>query len=166
MIHALLLSALLSQTLYEWVDSKGESHFTDDVGSIPKGAKRKTIEGTPLMVVAPSGDAGVPRAAVVPAKPAPVVGSPEAKPTDACTRARGQVDALEKRLVQMKTDAQAAQTDEGLACQQVLRIQGQPAFARCMASRQDVKVPATAPVETELESARETLRRAQVDGCR
>ena len=50
MTLALLVAALLGQTIYEWTDSRGEVHFTDDKSSIPKGAKVKTTEGEELTI--------------------------------------------------------------------------------------------------------------------
>jgi hypothetical protein len=41
MTLALLVAALLGQTIYEWTDSRGEVHFTDDKSSIPKGELRR-----------------------------------------------------------------------------------------------------------------------------
>ncbi len=159
MLRALLMTVVLSQTLYEWVDSKGESHFTDDPGSIPRGVKSKVTSGAPLNTV--SGDDAGPSRAVKPTPtPAPTVGP------DSCARAKAQVADVEKRLAQVKPDQEAAQAKERARCQGVLRTLGQPAWARCMAGVQEA-APATptAPLEQELDRARETLRRAQVEGC-
>jgi hypothetical protein len=51
MTLALLVAALLGQTIYEWADSRGEVHFTDDKSSIPKGAKVKTTEGEEINTI-------------------------------------------------------------------------------------------------------------------
>lgn len=154
MIHALLLSVLLSQTIYEWVDSKGESHFTDDPSTIPKGVKRRTTEGAPVLVE--PGDAGPGRAAPMP------VTSPKAGP-DTCERARERVRTLEQQLAQAKAEPEKAPNP----CQQALNVGGQPAYARCMASRSNgAPKPSTAATEKDLEAAREVLRKAQLEGCR
>ncbi len=160
MIHALLLSALLSQTIYEWVDSKGESHFTDDVSTIPAGAKRRVTEGAPFIVE--PGDAGPGKKATA---PLPVV-TPKAGP-DTCARARDRVRSLEQQLAQVKA-AQENAANAPNPCQRALNVGGQPAYARCMASRPNgaPTAPSTSGLEKDLDAAREALRKAQVEGCR
>jgi hypothetical protein len=144
----LVVALLVGQVIYEWVDEKGETHFSDDVSTIPATAKRRVTTGADIMVTpaAPKSDAGVRSAPTGP---------------DSCARAKAQVDLLEKQLVQEKQDFERLQEAEGLACQ---RHQGAPGrYAQCMANR------STAPKATgtadQLEAARESLRRVQVSGC-
>ena len=40
----LLLTLLGGQTIYEWVDGEGQSHFTNDERSIAAGAKRRVTQ--------------------------------------------------------------------------------------------------------------------------
>jgi Domain of unknown function (DUF4124) len=157
MMHALLLSLALSQTVYEWIDSKGESHFTDDVSTIPKGAKRRTTEGTAPVVETKS----------TPSKPAtakPVVAAPA---PDKCAAAQARVADVERRLGAARaTAAQAAQQKDATSCQALLRTHGQPAYAQCMMKQSEPAAPSAIPaLEQELEQAKEALRRTQIDGC-
>lgn len=157
----MLVVALLSgQTIYEWVDGAGQRHFTDDPATIPQGTRRRVTEGAELMIIpaVPSSDAGVPPAPA----PAPAAASPA---QDSCALAKQRISLLEKKLEQTKAAPVELHEREGRSCQEVLMLQGQPGFARCMASR----TPAAAPSEAgkkELEAAQETLRQAQLNGCR
>jgi hypothetical protein len=159
MLRALIISLALGQ-IYEWVDSKGESHFTDDVSTIPKGVKRRTTEGTAPVVETQAAP-----------KPAPSLAQPNMqKPAapDRCVVAKARVVELERELEAAKVaEAQAAQTPSD--CQALLRTQGQSAYARCIrfpAKPLAKSSPAQSPrIENQLEGAREELRRAQVDGC-
>lgn len=156
----LVLSLLVGQTIYEWVDAKGESHFTNDPNSIPAGAKRRPTQGAEVLIepsaakkVKPSGvDAGV----VAARPPGP----------DSCAQAREVISQLEARRAQ----AQQAKEQQGSRCQEVLNTHGQGDYARCMAGGADGADGADAsrvePVEALLEGARATLRRAQEEGCR
>lgn len=47
----LLSTAANAQTIYRWTDKKGEVHYSDDMSTVPKGAKLETTEGEELMVV-------------------------------------------------------------------------------------------------------------------
>lgn len=168
---ALLLSLLAGQTIYEWIDSKGESHFTDNPSTIPRDAKRRTTEGAELMVASPTAaagprpDGGVPRA--VPKAPPPAPVTPGASGPDSCVRVREQISQLERQQEALKTDFAQVQERENLQCQEVLRLSGQPDFARCMASRSKAPSPGQgAWLQKQLEAAQESLRRAQQDGCR
>lgn len=149
MVMVLLVALLSGQTIYEWVDAKGQSHFTNDEGSIPSGAKRRATSGDALTQSPPvaKADAGV--------APAPVAAAP-----DTCAPARLRVAQLEKQLQEPRVV-----TAESTRCQEVLMVQGQGAFAQCMASRSPAGVPGEA-VQKELEAARDVLRKAQVSGCR
>ena len=149
MVMALVVALLSGQTVYEWVDAKGQSHFTNDRGSIPPGAKRRATTGEELTVTpaAEKVDAGV---VVAPVPPAP----------DTCAPARLRVAQLETQVEDSKTV-----TTESTRCQEVLMLRGQGAFAQCMASRSQAGAPSDA-VQKELEAARDVLRKAQVSGCR
>ncbi len=58
----LLSSTANAQTIYRWTDKKGEVHYTDEVSTVPKGAKLETTEGEELMVVpAPPPSATTPK---------------------------------------------------------------------------------------------------------
>ena len=45
-MHALLVALILSQTIYEWTDSNGVQHFTDDASQVPKSARVRTTTGS------------------------------------------------------------------------------------------------------------------------
>jgi hypothetical protein len=151
----LLISLLAGPTLYEWTDAKGGLHYTDDPSTIPTNAKRRVTTGAEVMVAPATGkgDGGV---------------APSTAPAgvDSCVQARRTVEQLEKQLQDAKLAAPKTEEKENQACQEQLRLMGQSAFARCMAGR--TNAPASGAVEAvqaQLESARETLRRAQVSGC-
>lgn len=154
MVMMLVVALLSGQTIYEWVDSKGQSHFTNDPGSIPSGARRRTTTGEELTVTpsAGKGDAGV----VAPAaSPAP----------ETCGPARAKVAQLEKQLADSRGASAEVEERESQRCQEVLRLQGHGGFAQCMASRTQAGPPSEA-AQKELEVARDALRKAQISGCR
>lgn len=153
----LLISLLAGPTLYQWTDAKGGLHYTDDPSTIPAKAQRKVTTGADVMVTpaAGKGDGGVSPSA--PASTGP----------DSCVQARKVVDQLERQVQEAKVVDPKTEEKESQHCQEQLRLMGQPAFARCMAGR--TKAPSNGAVEAvqaQLEGARETLRRAQVSGCR
>ena len=91
-IAALVVSLLSGQVIYEWVDSKGESHFTDDVSTIPAKAKRRVTTGVePVISVPRSPDAGKPAPTPPPVAPARPSGP------DSCERARKQIQDVEQQ---------------------------------------------------------------------
>lgn len=155
MVTMLVVALLSGQTIYEWVDPKGQSHFTNDPGSIPSGAKRRPTTGGDLTVTpaVAKTDAGV--AAV-----APVAAAPEP-----CGPARARVAQLEKQLEDSKTVDAQVQERERKRCQEVLMVHGHGEFAQCMASRTQAGPPSEAAAK-ELEVARDELRKAQISGCR
>ena len=70
----LLLALLITQsTVYVWTDKSGHEHFTDDLNSIPRGAKVRTTQGAEISRIDTDG-AKNPRPAIVaqiaPAEPA------------------------------------------------------------------------------------------------
>jgi hypothetical protein len=154
MVPALLLSLALSQTVYEWVDSKGESHFTDDVSTIPRGVKRRTTEGTAPVVETRS----------APAKPVPA--KPVTAGPEQCVAGQARVADIERRLAAARASATLAAQQKATNCTVLLRTQGQPAYAQCMMKHSEPAAPSAVPaLEQELEQAKEALRRTQIDGC-
>lgn len=167
-MHALLVALVLSQTVYVWTDAKGVDHFTDDQSTIPKGVKVRTTAGTELNVVevekpAPKRDT-TPTAGTT----TTVLAGP--KPPTNCETARAQVTELEKQKAD-QTIAQSQLRDvEAKQCQQVLATRGQGDYARCTAGIeqrvQNIAAMKTRDLSNQLDAARETLRKAQLDGCR
>lgn len=153
----LVLALLGGQTLFEWVDAKGQSHFTNDESSIPAGVKRRVRQGQGLTVIsaARSADAGV-------ASKAPDAGQGAG---DSCALAKEAIATLEQEFERSRDQAKELQEREGRECQEVLMLQGQPGFARCMASRTEA-APQNEVLKNELEAARERLRQSQQNGCR
>ena len=157
MVMVLVVALLSGQVIYEWVDAKGQSHFTNDPGSIPAGAKRRATSGEALTVTPAvvKVDAGVvaPRAAPPPAP-------------ETCGPARVRVAQLEKQLEDSKSVSDQVQERERKRCQEVLMVQGQGGFAQCMASRTQSGAVPSGAAQKDLEAARDVLRRAQISGCR
>lgn len=81
-----------------------------------------------------------------------------------CAGAKDRLTQLEQQLVDAKAALESQRKAHTEQCQTLLRTHGQPAYARCMA--EEVKGLDTEALEKALEQARETLRRAQVGGCR
>jgi hypothetical protein len=171
-VHAFLLCLVVGQT-WVWTDAKGVDHYTDDRSTIPKGVKARTTEGAELAVMSSDGqvpDAGVARRGAVMS----VAVAPRKEPVDTCAAGREHVARLEARLDAEKKKAEQARLIWHGDCQAVLNLHGDGAYAVCMAggrrSRRSAQPPdpavTTASVERELEQARDTLRRAQVAGCR
>ncbi|MDP2275155.1 MAG: DUF4124 domain-containing protein [Archangium sp.] len=158
MVIALVVALLSGQVIYEWVDARGQSHFTNDQGSIPADAKRRATSGGALTVTPAVAkvDAGV-------VAPAPAVAATPAP--DTCGPARVRVAQLEKQLEDSKSVPDQVQEQERKRCQEVLMVQGQGGFAQCMATRSQGGQPSEA-MQKELEAARDVLRKAQIRGCR
>ncbi len=160
---SLMILALLAQ-VYVWTDASGGTHYTDDRSTIPKGVKVRTTEGDELSVITPDArarDAGV--------------SSPRRlEEVDTCAAAREQVSRVEARLDAAKKKTEQARLTWNGDCLSVLNLHGDAAYAQCMAggrrSRRSPQSPdpavVTAPIERDLEQARDGLRRAQVAGCR
>lgn len=161
-MHALLVALVLSQTVYVWTDAKGVEHFTDDQSTIPKGAKVRTTAGNDLNVVSSE---------KTDAKKTTATTTPQSKiATTSCDAARAQVTELEKKRADQAIAQNQLRDAEAKSCQQVLATRGQGDYARCTAGIEQ-RVQATSTnqdreMSRQLEAARETLRKAQVDGCR
>lgn len=162
-MRSLLLFALLGQ-VYVWTDGSGGTHYTDDRASIPKGVKVRTTDGDEVSVMPTGGRA----------RDAGVATARQREVVVTCEVARAQVGRVEARLEAAKKNAEQALLNWNGDCQTVLNLHGDAAYAQCMAggrrSRRSPQPPdpavATAPIERELEQARDALRRAQVGGCR
>lgn len=159
-MYALLAALVLSQTVYEWTDSKGVQHFTDDPSSIPKGVKARTTKGAELNTV--SVDAATPATptATPPVKPGP----------NGCSVAQARVTELEKGRADQAQALSRLREDEARRCREVLATQGQGGYAVCTAGIEERAAAAgaqqTKDLSAQLEAAREALRKAQLDGCR
>lgn len=167
MKFALLISLLLTQTTWEWTDAQGESHYTDDAASIPKGAKRRALnldpDDAPVVKAAPepkaASDAGeAPERRDAGPAPAP---KPPALPS--CAVAEKKVTDLEAAQEKARSDAAKAEEARQQRCQQRVRTHGRAAFATCL---MEEKVPAPVDLQPQIEAAREALRRVQQSGCR
>ena len=49
----LALVIVAQSTVYVWTDKQGVEHFTDDLASVPRGAKVRTTEGTAISRIEP-----------------------------------------------------------------------------------------------------------------
>lgn len=154
MVLALVVALLGGQVIYEWVDAKGQSHFTNDASTIPSGVSRRETRGGEFSVVPAS-----------PPAPAKKVEALVETSVDTCAEARVQISGLEQQLEEARVSADQWAEEQGRRCQQVLLVLGHPFFASCMAGRSEPPPPDEA-VTKQLEDAREQLRRAQVSGCR
>ncbi|MDP2270695.1 MAG: DUF4124 domain-containing protein [Archangium sp.] len=98
-------TAANAQQIYRWTDKKGEAHYTDDVSTVPKGAKLETTEGEELMVVpAPPPSPTVPAPKTIPVPRAPAARAP-------------QTGSIEVRLTKINvavSDADRAYIEESL----------------------------------------------------
>ena len=178
MLLALLVTtALLGQTVYEWTDAQGESHFTDDLSSIPKGVKVRTTEGEEISVVGrPTPKAapakGARDAGVAPKETLPVavpVPPPAATPgRDRCAPAKEKLAAAEAKLAAAKTEHELRVARAAGDCQAILRTHGQAEYAKCTRRRkypESVPEPNFGALEQQVEDAKDALRRVQVGGC-
>lgn len=160
-MHALLVALVLSQTVYVWTDSKGVEHFTDDRSSIPRDAKVRTTAGNELNIVSTE---KTDSKKTTPSTTVTATGS------NSCDVARAQVNELEKRRADQATAQNQLKDNEAKQCQQVLATRGQGDYARCTAGIEarmnTVIAQQSKDLSTQLEAARETLRKAQLDGCR
>lgn len=156
MVLGLVAALLTAQPVFEWVDEEGQSHFTNIEATIPEGVQRHELSFTEEpVVVGPSEDDA--RAPPPPANPA-------ASDSDSCETAQQEVDALEAQLEDQQVQDQEQEERQARQCQEQLNLHGEGAWLRCRASSSDPDVPT--PLQGELEDARETLRRAQLEGCR
>lgn len=168
MVLALMVSLLSGQVVYEWIDSSGDSHFTDDASTIPAKAKRRVTTGAEPVVSAsrPAVDAGAPSTDAGPASADAGVMRAAPKPSgpDSCELARRKIQELEQQAQRERLAFKQQQEAEDQQCQAALNTSGQAAFARCMAARTQRQPPSGA--EARLEEARDALRRVQIEGCR
>ncbi|MFO0596710.1 MAG: DUF4124 domain-containing protein [Myxococcaceae bacterium] len=157
-MKTLLLALLLGQTIYEWVDSKGESHFTDDQSSIPKGAKVRTTSGAPVMVM-PMPQNEAPRSS-----DGGLIGVPStSRELPSCSKAKDEITAIEARIAKLKSDYAQLQSTRSARCRATIQGQTQVGYAQCMQAGDpppDLITPGL-----ELDEARERLRKLQVSGC-
>lgn len=156
MTLALVVAALLGQTMYEWTDSKGEVHFTDDRSTIPKGAKVKTTEGEDVSSIS-----GEP----MPTRPPP---KQTGKTIDRCLEAKKKVDAADARLTKAKQQHELAMLRWQGNCAEIRTKFGTQEETRCLRrGRKSTNPPEPnyAATQKEYDDASELLRRAQVGGC-
>jgi len=72
-VSPLLAALLIAQaTIYSWTDKDGVEHFTDDLGTVPKGVKVRTTEG---------GEVSRIEGEVKPVRPATVAVQPAVEPS-------------------------------------------------------------------------------------
>ena len=158
MTLTLVVALLSSQVIYEWVDAKGQSHFTDDRSTIPKGVKPRETQGAEVSVV--------PASTPPPVAEAADAGVEEEETQDTCAVARDELAKAEEQA-NMEQAAQAQLEEEASArCGNVLLTHGQGSFAQCMAGRSEAITHDDSAVEQQVEAARESLRVAQSMGCR
>lgn len=166
MMLALVVTALLGQTVYEWTDASGETHYTDDPSSVPKGVKARTTGGDDISVVGRA-SAGKQRPADGGVPPAKATAAPKPE-RDRCAEAKQKLEAAEERLAAAKKEHELRVARAAGDCQQVLRTHGQAEYAKCTRGRrrpESVPEPSFGTLEQQVEAAREALRRAQVAGC-
>lgn len=155
MVLGLVAALLTAQPVFEWVDEEGQSHFTNIEATIPDGVQRHELSFAeePVVVGPPEDDARAP--------PPPAHAANE---QDSCETARQELDSLEAQLEDQQVRDQELEERQARQCQEQLNLHGEGAWLRCRASSSDPDVPT--PLQGELEDARETLRRAQLEGCR
>ena len=160
MLRAALVVLCLGQTVYEWTDAQGQTHFTDDPSTIPAKARRKEFKPDPRRLPVE----------VVSDAAAPDAGPGDAGvPVDTCALARERIRAIEE-LIRV-SQASAADRDEraGLRCRQLSLTLGEAALGLCHIDHPEDFQALDAGVHearARLEVERENLRRAQVRGCR
>lgn len=163
MTLTLLVALVSSQVIYEWVDAKGQSHFTDDRGSIPQGVKPRETKGGEVSVVKSTPPAPVAQAAE--AADAGVE-EEETMAPDACAVAQNELNQAEEWAATEATNQQQREEEETLQCGNVLLTHGQGSFAQCMAGRSEALTQDQSAVQNRVEVAREMLEQAQRNGCR
>lgn len=158
---ALLLAALLGQTVYTWTDADGAVHFTDNRASIPRGVKVKELPSRDAGTVQPSSPAARPTVTAALDAGTLDAGAP---PVDTCAKARAAVDAAQASLDAEKKSAAAPRENN---CQAMLNTLGPAAYAQCMqASPDDRPQRAVEAAQRKLDLAQDDLRRAKAAGCR
>jgi hypothetical protein len=159
MTLTLVLALLSGQVIYEWVDAKGQSHFTDDRSTIPRGVKPRETKGAEVSVIT---------AAEAPAEASSDAGveDEETQATDACTVAREDLARAEEQASAAQASQALLEEDATLRCGQVLLTHGQGSFAQCMAGRSEALTRDHSALQQQVEVARETLKVAEAQGCR
>lgn len=158
MLRALVVLLSLGQTVYEWTDSKGQQHYTDDASSIPPGSKRRVMPAGPAKVEATAkraGDAGSDDA--------------DGGRVDACAEARDRIAALEG-LLRLKT-SRSTESDERAfqRCNEYALRLGPAGISLCHIGHPEDFAGIDGgedELKSRLETERDALRRAQVRGCR
>ncbi len=155
----LLTLMLLAQT-WEWTDAQGVTHFTDDRSTIPKGAQAKQTEGDDISEVA---------APAMPRVVKPV--SSKRSGVDRCAQGKKRVDQLEVQVAQAERTqflSEAAYRNDCGALMSADRVDCQALMPRFRPSRRPAPAPTSPSLErlkSDLEKARDELRKVQSDGC-
>ena len=153
---ALLLTALLSQTVYEWTDAQGGTHYTNDRSTIPSTAKKvRTTDGESVTVLKTT-----PVAA--PVKSA----TPEPKRIS-CDELKKKVTSLEAQREALFKAYDARVSEAQAQCRSTLATLGQGAYAQCTASvlARAGSAPDDSWLKKDIDAAKDELRRAQIGGC-
>lgn len=159
-------------TLYTWTDENGDLQVAQGLSQVPAQFRKRArpvvgevgvIEGVKRTPPAKKAEVQQPeelyglRAMMQAGRK----GSPQ-EPIDTCADARAELQKAESKF------ASAGYVRQAPDCRAVLAASGREAFARCMTvgptTFRDPR--AVERAKLEVESARETLRRAQVSGCR
>ena len=168
MTLTLVLAVLSGQVIYEWVDAKGQSHFTDDRSTIPKGVKPRETKGAEVSVVRASPPAQATDAGVEKSEETVSAEDEEAEgeKKDPCSVAQGELTRAEERMTAAKEAQGKLEEELTTRCQLSLLTHGQGTFAQCMAGRSEAITRDHSALEQQVEVARETLRLARAQGCR
>ena len=154
-MHVLALALILSQT-YEWTDSSGALHFTDDKSSIPKGVKFRVTEGAELTEMG-----------AVDPLPTSKPDSQGKKSKDTCAIAKAALEKAEARLKAANVKVELATLRARGDCEGVRAKFGDAEATRCQrpGRRAATAPPSAEPEAKAVDQAREQLRKAQVSGC-
>jgi hypothetical protein len=164
MTLTLLVALVSSQVVYEWVDAKGQSHFTDDRSTIPQGVKPREAKGGEVSVV-PASTATVAEAADA-GTDEEETRAEDGQAQDTCAVARSELARAEEQANTARQAQAQLEEDASLRCGNVLLTHGQGSFAQCMAGRAEAITRDDSALQQQVEAARESLRAAQSHGCR